>query len=152
MAESRGTLFIGTANDISQLKTEQLRAGRFDELVFMDLPTPKERAEIFAVHLRLRGRDPETFDLEALSSGAEQFTGAEIRAAVNGGLLLGFRAGREVETGDILTAARSITPAARLGRAKMESMLEYAEQELGLKVHRRTEKPAVAGGERAVRI
>ncbi len=152
MAESRGTLFIGTANDISELKAEQLRAGRFDELVFMDLPRPEERAEIFAVHLRLRGRDPEKFDLEALSSGTEQFTGAEIRAAVNGGLLTGFRAGREVETGDILAAARNITPAARLGRAKMESMLEYAENELGLKIHRRAEKPTAMGGERAVRI
>lgn len=153
MADSEDTLFIGTANDITQLQPEQMRAGRVDQVVFMDLPTPDERADIFRVHLRLRGREPERFDLEQLADASDEFTGAEIEAAVNGGLLNGFRHGREVTTEDVVAACRTITPAARLGRAKMEEMLQYAEGDLGLRVHRRGATAAVAsGGERAYQI
>ena len=49
---------VATANDVHGLPPELLRRGRFDELFFVDLPTPAERAEILAIHLRKRERDP----------------------------------------------------------------------------------------------
>ena len=49
-----------TANDIRQLAPEQIRQRRFGQIVFVDLPTPEDRAAIFNVHLARRGRNPET--------------------------------------------------------------------------------------------
>ena len=45
---------VATANDIAALPPELLRKGRFDEIFFVDLPARDERANIFAIHLRLR--------------------------------------------------------------------------------------------------
>jgi hypothetical protein len=43
---------VATANDIEALPPELLRKGRFDEIFFVDLPTPEVRDQIFAIHLR----------------------------------------------------------------------------------------------------
>lgn len=42
---------IATANNINSLPAELLRKGRFDEIFFVDLPTQREREEIFKLHL-----------------------------------------------------------------------------------------------------
>ena len=59
MQEKTAPVFVvATANRIAELPPELLRKGRFDEIFFIDLPSPRERADIFAIHLRRRGRDP----------------------------------------------------------------------------------------------
>src|SRR5437588_515421 len=45
-----GVFVIATANDVRELAPEQVREGRFTP-VFVDLPTRKDRADIFRVHL-----------------------------------------------------------------------------------------------------
>ena len=47
-----------------------MRKGRFDEIFFVDLPNLHERREIFAVHLRKRGRDPAAFDCADLAEAS----------------------------------------------------------------------------------
>src|SRR6478609_8542931 len=66
---------VSTANDISHLPPELLRKGRLDEIFFVDLPSAKEREQIFAIHLRKRGRKPEAFSLPALAEAAADFSG-----------------------------------------------------------------------------
>jgi hypothetical protein len=63
-----GVFIIATANDGRELAPEQIREGRFTP-VFVDLPTPEDRAAIFGVHLAKRWRDPAEFDLEQFVSG-----------------------------------------------------------------------------------
>ena len=47
LQESLARVFVvATANDVSKLPPELLRRGRFDELFFVDLPTPVEREEM----------------------------------------------------------------------------------------------------------
>ena len=59
MQEKEKPVFvIATANNISILPPEMLRKGRFDEIFFVDLPTHRERVEIFKVHLAKRLKDP----------------------------------------------------------------------------------------------
>ncbi len=83
MAERRDKVFlVATANDIEALPPELLRKGRFDEIFFVDLPSPAVRAAIFGIHLRKRAQDPAAFDLEHLATTAEGFSGAEIEQAV----------------------------------------------------------------------
>ncbi len=76
-------LVVATANDVSKLKPEFLRKGRFDEQWFVDLPTAREREDIWRVVTRKKGRTDcytET-ELARLVSQTEGFSGAEIEAA-----------------------------------------------------------------------
>jgi AAA+ superfamily predicted ATPase len=51
MQEKEKPVFVfATANNLQQLPPELLRKGRFDEIFFVDLPTPKERENIFQIH------------------------------------------------------------------------------------------------------
>ncbi|MFU6376726.1 AAA family ATPase [Metapseudomonas otitidis] len=85
MSERKAPVFmIATANAIHRLPPELVRKGRFDELFFVDLPDPATRAEIFRIHLSRRGMDLALFDLPALASASDGFSGAEIEHAVVG--------------------------------------------------------------------
>lgn len=68
MEENTKQVFtIATANDIASLPPELLRKGRFDEVFFIDLPSPQERATILAIHLTKHHRDYREFDLTPIS-------------------------------------------------------------------------------------
>lgn len=83
LSEKTSSVFvICTANDISHLPPELLRKGRLDEIFYVDLPSMQERAEVFRIHLKKRGRDPSQFDLEELARASEGFSGAEIEEAI----------------------------------------------------------------------
>ncbi len=83
MSERCERVFIvATANDISKLPPELLRKGRFDEIFFVDLPTPSVREEILAIHLRKRNLLNDSFDLAAIAAKAQGFSGAELEQAV----------------------------------------------------------------------
>jgi AAA+ superfamily predicted ATPase len=73
---------IATANNVDELPPEMMRKGRFDEIFFVDLPSPPERREICEIHLKRRGRNPADFDLDLLAVKSDGMTGAEIEQAV----------------------------------------------------------------------
>ncbi len=128
LQEKKAPVFVvATANAVDQLPPEFLRKGRFDELFFVDLPTPEERADIFRVQLEKRRRDPGQFDIPTLVAATENFTGAEIEEAVVSGLFAAWNDGRrEVETEDIAVAARGITPLAVGMAGKIEALRNWA--------------------------
>jgi len=83
MAEKKSHVFIvATANDISTLPPELVRKGRFDEIFFVDLPTPEIRASILAIHLSSRDQPLGNFDISGLAAAMDGFSGAEIEQAV----------------------------------------------------------------------
>ena len=83
LQEHREPVFVvATANDLESLPPELLRKGRFDEIFFIDLPSPDERREIFEIHLALRRQDPAAVDLDRLVAESEGWSGAEIEQAV----------------------------------------------------------------------
>lgn len=138
MNEQEGTFVIATANSLEGLEPEQYRAGRFDRKpMFVDLPNPLERPEIFAVHLRRKGRDPETFDLAALTDATELFSGAEIKGVIEDGL--GFAEQRidgdvlgvepqDLTTQDILDAIAQTKPLA-YGNERLRKIRDWAKGE-----------------------
>jgi SpoVK/Ycf46/Vps4 family AAA+-type ATPase len=133
MQEQQEVFVVGTANDVRQLAPEQIRQGRFGQVVFVDLPTSADRADIFRVHLAKRGRDPIAFDLEDLARGSEGFSGAEIEAVVKMCLLDAFRDGpREVTTSDLLRRARSIRPTSEVKREEIEELRRWARDHLAI--------------------
>ncbi len=98
-----GVFLVATANDVAALPPELLRKGRFDDVFFVDLPDSEARERIFAIHLARRGHEPGAFDLPALATAADGFSGAEIEAAVVGATY------RVLATGDPLTTAELAT-------------------------------------------
>jgi AAA+ superfamily predicted ATPase len=109
LSEKTAPVFvIATANDISNLPPELLRKGRVDEIFFVDLPSDKERREVFRIHLLKRGRDPERFNLDELARLSDGFSGAEIEEAIISGLFDAFSKGSELDT-EILKAGLAET-------------------------------------------
>ncbi|MBP6964991.1 MAG: AAA family ATPase [Armatimonadetes bacterium] len=117
---------VATANDISQLPPELMRKGRFDEIFFVDLPSEGERADIFAIHLRKRGRDPRDFDLALLASRTPGFSGAEIEAAVVSALYDAFAEGRDLSTDDIACAASVSVPLSSTMKEQIDGLRTWA--------------------------
>ncbi|HEY7063773.1 MAG TPA: AAA family ATPase [Chloroflexota bacterium] len=133
MQEQQEVFVIGTANDVRQLAPEQIRQGRFSQVVFVDLPTPEDRADIFRVHLARRGRAPQAFALEELAQAAEGFSGAEIEAAVKGALLDAYMEGeRELTTADVLQRVRATRPTAEVKREEIEELRRWAREHLAI--------------------
>jgi len=127
MQEKTAPVFVvATANDISQLPPELLRKGRFDEIFFVDLPAGKERRQIFAIHVRRRGRDPQQYDLEQLAREADGFSGAEIEQAVISALYRAFERGDEVTTGDIVHSMKETVPLSVTVSENIEELREWA--------------------------
>jgi MoxR-like ATPase len=127
LSEKTAPVFVmATANDISQLPPELLRKGRFDELFFVDLPGTAERAEIFAIHLARRGRDPARFDLPALAAASADFSGAEIEEAVISALYEGFSRGEELNTAHVRTALEETVPLARTMSEHLQRLRDWA--------------------------
>jgi ATPase family associated with various cellular activities (AAA) len=80
--KQREVFVVATANDLTKLPPELQRKGRFDEIFFVDLPTPTEREAIWQIHLRIRNQDPAMFDIAQLVQASEGFGGAEIEQCV----------------------------------------------------------------------
>ncbi len=127
MQEKTAPVFlVATANDVTQLPPELLRKGRFDEIFFVDLPTPAEREEIFRIHLAKRGRNPSKFNLEKLVKATEGFSGAEIEQVVVSGLFAAFNADRELTTQDMIEEAGHLVPLSRMMQEDIAALREWA--------------------------
>ena len=128
LSEKTAPVFVvATANDISHLPPELLRKGRLDEIFFVDLPSPEERAEVLGIHLGKRGRDPAGFELEELASASQQFSGAELEEAVNSALYDAFYANSELTTSHLLGAITQTVPLARTMQEQISGLRQWAE-------------------------
>lgn len=128
MQEKTAPVFVvATANRIESLPPELLRTGRFDEIFFIDLPSARERAEIFAIHLARRGRRPESFDLEALAAAAPGFSGAEIEQAVLSALYDAFDRRSELVQSDVEKVLAETRPLSTTMREEIARLREWAE-------------------------
>lgn len=84
LQEARSRVFVvATANDVSKLPPELLRRGRFDELFFVDLPTPAERKEIIDIYVQRGLKQPLSDSLaNELVDMSDGFAGSDLESAV----------------------------------------------------------------------
>jgi ATP-dependent 26S proteasome regulatory subunit len=118
---------IATANNIQLLPPELLRKGRLDDIFFVDLPTRAERAAIFGIHIRRRGRDPGKFDLGKLAAAGEGFSGAEIEQAVISALFDVFEAETDLTTEAVLNSISSTVPLSTTMKEDIDGLRQWAE-------------------------
>jgi len=129
MQEKTSSVFVvATANDHQAIPAEFLRAGRFDEIFFVDLPNVEEREEIFEVLLRLRGIDSSKFNLKKLAKNSENFSGAEIEKAIDNAMLVGFSENaRDIKDEDIAKAFTEFKSLFQMRESDFEELREWAD-------------------------
>lgn len=128
LSEKREPVFVvATANDISLLPPELLRKGRFDEIFFVDLPSFKERREIFRVHLSKRKMNPEEFDLEALTQTSIGFSGAEIEEAIISAMFDAFYEKEKLTTQRVIGSLRQAVPLSKTMSEDIDELRKWAE-------------------------
>ncbi len=135
MQEKTAPVFvIATANNISSLPAELLRKGRFDEIFFVDLPTQRERQEIFKLHLSKRLKDKDVAsklevndDLyKQLAQMTEGFVGAEIEQVVITALYEAFFNNRPLEFSDLTNTIKNVVPLSVTQKEQILSLRQWA--------------------------
>lgn len=132
--KTKPVFLVATANNIMALPPELLRKGRFDEIFFVDLPTHKERKEIFKIHIEKRLKSDKVkgnFQLsdetyEKLANVSEGFIGAEIEQAVISGLFEAYSEKRSINEEDILKAIERTVPLSITQSEQIRSIREWA--------------------------
>jgi hypothetical protein len=127
LQERTAPVFVAaTCNRAEALPPELMRKGRFDEVFFVDLPSPSERREILERHLRERGRDAAKVDLDAVVAATEGFSGAELEGAIVAALYSAFDRRGELDGATLLAEARATKPLSVLRREEVEALRAWA--------------------------
>lgn len=132
--KSEPVFVVATANNIDSLPAEFLRKGRFDEIFFADLPTLRERKDIFELHIQKRLKDVgviggfELTDevLEELAKLSEGYTGAEIEQAVISALFEAFSEDRSIRREDFEKAIVNTVPLSVTQAEQIRTIREWA--------------------------
>jgi SpoVK/Ycf46/Vps4 family AAA+-type ATPase len=123
LQERTSPVFVAaTANEVEHLPPELARRGRFDEVFFVDLPSPVEREEILALTLRRRGRSAQGLALGNIAKPLDHFSGAELEQVVASALFRAFGQGRDLLEEDLRAAAREVVPLATLYEEKVQAL------------------------------
>jgi len=128
MQDRKAPVFVAaTCNNVTVLPPELIRKGRFDELFFVDLPNQAERKQIFAIQLAKRKRNPAEFDLEKVAAAAKGYSGAEIDAAVQGGLYAAYSEKKQLSTQSLLDALTQTVPLSTTRAEEIASLRAWAQ-------------------------
>lgn len=124
-------LVIMTANRIEALPPELFRRGRLDAVFSVGLPTPSERREVLAVHLRKRGRSIEDFTATQLlqfDAATDNYLAAEIEAGVKDALVLAYNddKAKDVEMRHLTHAYSEMVPMSKSHASQIQAIAEWA--------------------------
>jgi cell division protease FtsH len=101
-------IVMAATNRADILDRALMRAGRFDRIIYVDLPELNEREDIFKVHLKGIKTD-DTVDVKLLSKQTPGFSGADIANVCNEAALIAARKGnKHVGKQDFLDAVDRI--------------------------------------------
>jgi SpoVK/Ycf46/Vps4 family AAA+-type ATPase len=127
MQDRKAAVFVAaTCNNVTVLPPELIRKGRFDELFFVDLPNQAERKQIFAIQLAKRKRNPADFDLDKVATAAKGYSGAEIDAAVQGGLYAAYSEKKQLSTQSLLDALSQTVPLSTTRAEEIQTLRSWA--------------------------
>lgn len=133
MQEKTAPVFVvATANNINQLPPELLRKGRFDEIFFVDLPSQKEKENIFSIHLQKNRQNVSSFALDILAQKAEGFNGAEIEECVKEAMFAAYVESQEsniapkLQMIHILDAIKNTVPLSKTMEKQITDLRKFA--------------------------
>ena len=114
---------ICTFNNGDQLPDALIRPGRFSTRIWLNLPSAKDRKNIFTLHLNRMGRNVEDFDIDKVVKSSNKFSGAEIEGAVETMCKRVYSRNEKDEEATLLSVIKEIHPAAA------DANSEYVKQE-----------------------
>ena len=117
-----------TCNNPTTLPPEFMRAGRFDEVFYVDLPSEDERKEIFEIHLRKVHRATEDYEVATLSRATSGFSGAEIEAVIQDALHKAFFSGRELTSEDLNEAVSKAVPLSKKRKNEIDALRTWGKE------------------------
>ncbi|HEY4414898.1 MAG TPA: AAA family ATPase, partial [Verrucomicrobiae bacterium] len=127
MSERKKPVFIvATANDIMRLPPELIRKGRFDEIFFVDLPSPENRHDILLIHLRKRTLEPKEFDLDAIVRATSGFSGSEIEQAIVSAMYTAHAKHTRLTQDDLLSEIQQTRPLSVVMAEKVAEVRAWA--------------------------
>lgn len=119
---------VATANQVQSLPIEFCRKGRFDEIYGLALPNPKERQEIFCIHLAKRNRKPSDFEVKKLSEISQGYTGSDIEQIIKLGLKIAFSKNEKLTTAHLIRAVSDIIPLSKTESDRIEETRQWCEK------------------------
>ena len=146
MQENDGVFFSATANAVDQLPPELLRKGRFDEIMFVDLPNDKEREQIWNIHKNKHIKDHNIKTVTPFVKASEGFTGAEIEQAIIDGMYTAFDAGTKVTPAILLQSISDSVPVSKTMGDKITKLRTWAQDRCRMASGVSTKKKIVAKG------
>ena len=133
MQEKTAPVFVvATANNINQLPPELLRKGRFDAFFFVDLPSQKEKENIFSIHLQKNRQNVSSFALDILAQKAEGFNGAEIEECIKEAMFTAYVESQETNIAPklqmihILDAIKNTVPLSKTMEKQITDLRKFA--------------------------
>jgi SpoVK/Ycf46/Vps4 family AAA+-type ATPase len=127
MQEHTSEIFIAaTANRIDMLPAEILRRGRFDQIFFIDLPTRKEREEIFTIHLQDKGNDISLFNIPQLAQITKGWSGSEIEQVIISGMYEAFNKNRKLNEDDLFVIFGNSVPLSTTMEEQIKKIRSWA--------------------------
>ncbi len=127
MQEHESDIFVAaTANRIDLLPAELLRRGRFDEIFFIDLPTQKEREEIFKIHLEKNKNNLDDFSLIQLGKITKGWTGSEIEQVIISGMYEAFNEGVKLNEDHLFSIFGNTVPLSKTMEEQIKKIRSWA--------------------------
>lgn len=127
MQEHTSEIFIAaTANRIDLLPAELLRRGRFDQVFFIDLPTRKEREEIFTIHLKAKENDVSQFNVPQLAQITKGWSGSEIEQVIISGMYEAFNENRKLKEDDLFAIFGNSVPLSTTMEEQIKKIRSWA--------------------------
>lgn len=130
------TFVIMTLNRTKGLPPEFLRAGRFDDLFYTDVPNDASRKEIIEIHLRKRGVDPAALQMESEDWGeiikkTQGFVGSELEEVVRASRYASFAARQSglPTFEDLVGAISTIVPMSRRDQEGVQQIREFCKDQ-----------------------
>lgn len=122
--KNSATFVVATANNISQLPSELLRKGRFDDIFYVDLPDQREREKILRIHLtKRRENDALSINFGKIAEETEGYSGADLEGIINDSVEFAF--GNKmpaVTTSGIMARVKETQPLSKIMKDSIEKM------------------------------
>lgn len=131
-SSNEGVLVLAATNAPWHVDTAFRRPGRFDRMLFVPPPDPAARTAILRIHMR--DRIAGDVDFDRVAKKTDGFSGADLRAVVDGAVESKLRAAmrsgapQPLTTNDLIAAAGSLRPTAREWFATARNYVLYANE------------------------
>ncbi|MBT60338.1 MAG: hypothetical protein CMA63_02145 [Euryarchaeota archaeon] len=112
--------FIFTSNDINKMSPALV--DRFDACFFVDLPDEVSRAEIIQLMLHERKKGKLDLNYNSLAAKSKDFTGRDIRGAIEEAMMGAFNEKRELTQKDLEKVFQEVSTTASTHESEIEKM------------------------------